>query len=178
MILKKVARPFALSSLCNRSSLQYRGLLQKTFNHDESDFTHNRCSTFYTTSRCFTVRHILCDPTEKFRSPMLGEYIKGRLRAFVFFFQHPSFKFRDALKGCEEAMSIVSDMITKKQFDKLQGMIDSEVLNHLEGKLATTSWIYPISEDPAVRKFDWHSFKEIENTDFRDILSVGKTRTG
>lgn len=33
---------------------------------------------------------------------MLGEYIKGRLRAFVFFFQHPNFKFRDALKGCEE----------------------------------------------------------------------------
>jgi hypothetical protein len=27
-----------------------------------------------------------------------------------------------------QAMSIVSDLISKKQFDKLQGMIDNEVL--------------------------------------------------
>lgn len=34
-----------------------------------------------------------------------------------------------------QAMSIVSDMITKKQFDKLQGMIDSEVMYWLNAVL-------------------------------------------
>ncbi|XP_061164510.1 uncharacterized protein LOC133173540 [Saccostrea echinata] len=160
MISKKLARP--LSTLCNRNFLNHR-----TFDHGKNgnNFTLNGCSAIYISSRFLTVRELICDPKQKFIAPRFGDYIIGRIRALIFKLEHPDFKFKETLQGCEQAMSIVSDLIAKRQLDTLQGMIDQEVLNHLETKLVTASWVHPVIVDPLVKKFDWITFKEIKNPD-------------
>ncbi|XP_052710429.1 uncharacterized protein LOC128184846 [Crassostrea angulata] len=90
--------------------------------------------------------------------------IIGRFKAFLFRLKYPKFKFWDAVDGCKEVTPLVGDLIGSGNFNKLEVMVDSELLKCLMVNIEQQPWIKTLDlGEPNTKFCFWHSFWETKN---------------
>nr|XP_022289568.1 uncharacterized protein LOC111101389 [Crassostrea virginica] len=123
---------------------------------------------FYTPNRWINsrfqrkVRTLICPPNAEVdfsRAPLIG-----RFRAFVFYLRNPNFKLWEHINGCKQVTPFVSDLVSCGNYNKLQNMVDNELLESLKLGIEQNPWVKTIElGEPHTRLCFWHSFWETNN---------------